>query len=336
VGKLLGHGHFLPHNKGQHPRFSVEFVEAFPEVFARVSDAPLLQELVQRHHNDREHFASEFLVQNIEDRHVRTLAALVSKADRLSSSQPGAGFEQWQDYRETALTSILERVNRVDIENPQLRYHVRTLQPPPSLEVTFPDEFPTFGQGELNQHITEFREDFHRLFQNGKIGAVDTTDFECLISYMLNVLYKYAWCIPSNTQEAIPDVSLYDHLKTTAAVASCLYLYHSDTQTLNEHEIGRADIHRFCLVAGDLSEIQKYIFDIATVGTGRGVARRLRSRSFFVQLYAETASHLILSRLGLPIGVHTIINSGGRFYLLLPNLPQVKTILDEAARSVDT
>lgn len=37
VGKLLGHGHFLPLNKGQHPRFSAKFVEAFPEVFAAVS-----------------------------------------------------------------------------------------------------------------------------------------------------------------------------------------------------------------------------------------------------------------------------------------------------------
>lgn len=261
VGKLLGHGRFLPLNKGQHPRFSAEFVEAFPEVFTRVSDAPLLRELVQRHHSGREHFASEFLIQNIKDRHVRTLAALVGKADRLSSSQPGVGSEQWQDYRETALASILERVNRVDMESPRLRYHARTLQPPPSLEVTFPDEFSAFRQGELNQHVTEFRENFHRLFQNGKTGAVGATDFGCLISRVLNVLHKYAWCIPSNTQEAIPDVSLYDHLKTTAAVASCLYLYHSDTQTLNEYEIGRADINRFCLVAGDLSGIQKYIFD---------------------------------------------------------------------------
>ena len=31
VGKLLGHGHFLPLDKGQHPRFSTEFVEAFSE-----------------------------------------------------------------------------------------------------------------------------------------------------------------------------------------------------------------------------------------------------------------------------------------------------------------
>ena len=63
VGKLLGHGHFLPLNKGQHPRFSAEFVEAFPEVFAAVSDTSLLRELVQRHHNDKEHFDAEFLVQ---------------------------------------------------------------------------------------------------------------------------------------------------------------------------------------------------------------------------------------------------------------------------------
>ncbi|MBA7564488.1 hypothetical protein ES708_06151 [subsurface metagenome] len=268
VGKLLGHGHFLPLNKGQHPRFSAEFVEAFPEVFAAVSDTSLLRELVQRHHNDKEHFNAEFLVQNIKDRHERTLATLVSTADKLSSSQPGVSSEQWQDYLETPLASILERVNQIEMESPRLRYHARPLQPTPSLEVIFPDEFPTFGQGELDQHIVEFREDFHQLFRNGKIDAVDTTDFDCLISHMLSVLYKYTWCIPSNTQDSIPDVSLYDHLKIAATVASCMYLYHSSTQTLDEHEIRQADVNRFCLVVGDLSGIQKYIFDIATIGTG--------------------------------------------------------------------
>ena len=43
-----------------------------------------------------------------------------------------------------------------------------------------------------------------------------------------------------------------------------------------------------------------------------------------------------INKLGLPIGIHTIMNSGGRFYLLLPNLPEVKMVLNETARSVDT
>jgi CRISPR-associated protein Csm1 len=201
--------------------------------------------------------------------------------------------------------------------------------------VIFPDEFTAYGQGELNRHIREFGEDFRNLFRDSGAGAVDKTDFECLISHIFNILYKYTWCIPSNTQETIPDVSLCDHLRTTAAIASCLYLYHTETDTLSEHDIARTDIDRFCLVVGDLSGIQRYIFDIASIGAGGGIARRLRSRSFYVQLCAEVAAHLILRRLHLPIAIHTVMNSGGCFYLLLPNLPETHVVLGDVQRVVD-
>ncbi|MBA7660696.1 CRISPR system single-strand-specific deoxyribonuclease Cas10/Csm1 (subtype III-A) [subsurface metagenome] len=336
VGKLLGRGHFALLDKGQHPRFSAEFVGAFQEIFSQVSDVSLLRELVQRHHESKEYFSSEFLVQSIEDKHVRTLATLVSKADNLSSSERGTRSEQWQDYRETPLASVLERVNRVGDASPQLRYHARPLCPTASVDVIFPDKITAYAQGELNRHIKEFGEDFRNLFQDSTLGAVDTTDFDCLISHVFNVLYKYTWCIPSNTQETVPDVSLCDHLKTTAAIASCLYLYHSHMQTLDEHELDRTDVNRFCLAVGDLSGIQRYIFDIATIGAGGGIARRLRSRSLYVQLCAEVAAHLILRRLNLPIVIHTVMNSGGRFYLLLPNLPETSTVLGEIQRTVDT
>jgi CRISPR-associated protein Csm1 len=333
IGKFLGRGRFSLLDKRQHPKFSADFVSAFPEVFAPVSDVSLLQELVQRHHESKQHFAAEFLVQGIQNTHTRTLATLVSKADNLSSSERGVSSEQRQDYRETPLTSVLERVNRVGGETPRLRYHARPLCPPLSLDVLFPDEFTMYAQGELTRHIKEFGEDFSNLFRG---NAVDKTDFDCFASHILNILHRFTWCVPSNTQEAIPDVSLFDHLRTTAAIASCLYLYHGETATLNEKEIRRAGLNRFCLAVGDLSGIQDYIFDIASIGAGGGVARRLRSRSLYVQLCAEVAAHLILRRLHLPIVIHTIMNSGGRFYLLLPNLPQTHATLDKIQRIIDS
>ncbi len=42
------------------------------------------------------------------------------------------------------------------------------------------------------------------------------------------------------------------------------------------------------IILGDISGIQKYVFDVAEEGGGQ--ARRLRARSFFVQLLAETAA----------------------------------------------
>ena len=53
------------------------------------------------------------MVEGARDEHVRLLATLVSTADNLSSSERGRNSEQYQDYRETALAAVLERVNRV-------------------------------------------------------------------------------------------------------------------------------------------------------------------------------------------------------------------------------
>ena len=49
------------------------------------------------------------------------------------------------------------------------------------------------------------------------------------------------------------------------------------------------------IVLGDISGIQNYVFDVAEVGGGQ--AQRLRARSFFVQLLAETAALRILRAL---------------------------------------
>ena len=336
VGKFLGRSQPQLLEKDQHPKFSADFVSAFSEVFSQVSDVSLLHDLVQHQHKDKRSSTADFLVQTIEDKHARTLATLVSIADTLSSSEQGEAAEQGQDYWKTPLTSALERLNRVGDYPPHLRYHAKPLDRPDCLGMVFPREFASYEQDELNGHIKEFGHDYSQLFLKSKRGPVDTTDFDCLISHLSNVLCKYTWCIPSSMQELIPDVSLFDHLRSTAAIASSLYLYHSKSGPLKESEVIRTDIKRFCLVVGDLSGIQNYIFDVASVGAGGGVARRLRARSLFVQLCSEIASHLILHKLNVPIAVHNIMSSGGRFYLLLPNLPETTRSVQEVQHVADT
>jgi CRISPR-associated protein Csm1 len=43
------------------------------------------------------------------------------------------------------------------------------------------------------------------------------------------------------------------------------------------------------IVLGDISGIQNYLFDVADAG-GWGQARRLRARSFYIQVLAEAAA----------------------------------------------
>lgn len=327
IGKLLQRGSFGPLDiTGRHPEVSGRFVSTFKGFFSNVADLPLLKTLVERHH-ESDQFRG-LRVQEIEDRDVRSLAYLVSKADNLSSSERGERSEQWQDFKGTPLASVFGRVSiSGDGQVAFLRYRASSLTKTKDAMPICPEDFDTYSPGEINVLLTSFGEEFREAS-----SFLDIDNFDCVVTHLLALLHKYAWSIPSNTQESIPDVSLFDHLKTTAAIASCLYQFHSDNGTLAEEQI-RGKANAFCLVVGDLSGIQDYIFDIATAGAG-GVARRLRARSLLIQLLGEVAAHKILVALDLTFA-NIIMASGGKFYLLLPNTKAAGEVIRETQHEAD-
>jgi len=331
IGKLLGRGTFKLLDKGQHPEFSATFVNAHKGSLSQVADTGLLHELVQKHHENSRAFPSEFLVQSIEDSHIRALATLVSKADNLASSERGEASEQYQDYKATPLCSVIERLDKETAGGLRLRFRANPL---PSTAANmgraiFATEFTEYQPGEMNKLLQSFGRSFSEFIKDCQDRQLD---FNCLSNHLTNLVYTHTWCIPSNTQEKIPDVSLFDHLKTTAATAACLYQYHSQTNSLDEKSVRRTETPRFLLVAGDISGIQQYIFGIT--GAAGGVARKLRARSLFVQLCSEVAAHKVLHNLQLPLW-NLLMNSGGNFYLLVPNLPPVISTLKEIQEEID-
>lgn len=79
------------------------------------------------------------------------------------------------------------------------------------------------------------------------------------------------------------------------------------------------------LILGDVSGIQSYIFDVAHDGGGQ--AKRLRARSFFIQLLAECFAFRILKTTGWPaIPDPFLINSAGKFLLKGPELEEVQCL----------
>jgi len=136
-----------------------------------------------------------------------------------------------------------------------------------------------------------------------RLGPTDAWRFT---NRALSVLERYTWCIPSATN-VIPDISLFDHLKTTAAIACCLSI---------ARERASPGDPEFLLASGEFGGIQRFIYDIEA--GQHGLARRLRARSLRVWLAAESAAHAVLRRLGLSLA-NCILSAGGRFTLLLPN-----------------
>ena len=81
------------------------------------------------------------------------------------------------------------------------------------------------------------------------------------------------------------------------------------------------------IVLGDLSGIQNYLFDIAEAGGGQ--ARRLRARSFFLQLLIECAALRVLQTLGWPSDdQHFLLSGAGKFVVSGPRHNGVEAQLE--------
>lgn len=148
-----------------------------------------------------------------------------------------------------------------------------------------------------------------------------------------------------------PNVSLYDHSRTTAALAVALWRHHTDCghppdavhdelramwdrERSSSPEASRAwSAHKILLVQGDFFGIQDFIF--AEGGqTQRSAAKLLRGRSFYVSLLTELAALKVLDALALP-PISQVVNAAGKFLIVAPNTPQAVAALQTVQRELD-
>lgn len=144
---------------------------------------------------------------------------------------------------------------------------------------------------------------------------------------LLGLLERYTWAIPSSTLDS-PDISLFDHARTSTAVAACLYRYHEAKGELDDLKAIKDEQQpKFRFLAGDLSGIQNTLFSLQSQGV-KGVNKILRARSFMMGAVSEAAVLRVLEALELPLC--TVLQlAGGRFTVLVPDLDKLETIVDE-------
>lgn len=150
---------------------------------------------------------------------------------------------------------------------------------------------------------------------------------------VLSLSERFTWAVPSSTVDQ-PDVSLHDHNKSVAAIASCLYLYHQARAELGDQgAVKNRGPTKYRFLVGDLSGIQSTLFRLSSEGVS-GAARILRARSFLMSAALEGAALLCLQALGLPPYCQ-LQAAGGRFLLLVPNLAGIEACVDRVRREVD-
>lgn len=164
------------------------------------------------------------------------------------------------------------------------------------------------------------KEFYSRIVDNilDSLKGIDLTPEK--INSLLLVLEAELSYIPSSTQTGeLRDITLYDHLKLTAAVALCIekYLNEQGENDYRSKLFANAerfyDEKAFALYSLDLSGIQSFIYDISSKAALKG----LRARSFYLELILEDIADELLDSLGL-CRANVLYTGGGHTYLLLP------------------
>lgn len=144
---------------------------------------------------------------------------------------------------------------------------------------------------------------------------------------------RFLSTVPSSTMDQ-PDVSLHDHSRAAAAIAAALYAWHAAHGSLeNTGAIRDRGIPKFRLLAGDLSGIQSTLFRLSNQRV-RGLNRILRARSFLFGMLIDAAVLLARRELCLPV-FSVLENAGGRFLLLVPNIPGIEVKIANLRRVIE-
>ena len=303
-----------------HQEHSYEFVnEDFADFFAPCGDA--FKNAIRYHHALRRYQSKGSA--NVDREQLQFIDKQVILADQLSATEREDEERESEDFVQSALISPLSRLKDATKDH---RYPLTDLKI--DRDTVIPTETVDVNRDEYEKLWNEFKKAFGKATE----GKHYTSAFYQTI---VALLHKYTARMPSATpwgqeaQKTVPDISLYDHLRTTAAIAACIgrELSEADVDTLlTDTKDSNKKIS--ALIKGDLSGIQNFLYHVLS----DGAANQLRGRSFYLQLLIEAIAHYVLKQFDLPI-TNLLLASGGHFYILAP-YTETKTKLDTIRRNI--
>lgn len=189
------------------------------------------------------------------------------------------------------------------------------------------------------------RKDYRKLW-DGFVAALENIprshrkNLALWLDHFDSLWLTYTQAIPAATAFNIkPEVSLYDHSRTTAALGVALWRWHDAAHRTDAaaaaalRERADFDEQKLLLVQGDFFGIQDFVF-AAGGETRKQAAKLLRGRSFQVSLFTEIAALRLLDGLGLP-PTSQVINAAGKFLLVAPNTEEVRSNIEAIRAEFD-
>jgi len=264
---------------------------------------------------------------------------IIAIADRISSGFDRQKFEGYNetidipDYKKTRLMTMFEHVciggkKAEPNGRGRWRYPLKQLSPASIFPVSAEKDAGQTAEEEYKNLFMAFMNDVKRVAHKDENIALWYEHFDSL-------LRDFTAHIPAVTVgTARTDVSLYDHLRSTSALAAALYRFHESTVTLDVEAV-RDDweTRKFLIVSADFYGIQDFIFSEGGE-SAKGRAKTLRGRSFMVSLFSELAAHELCDALGLP---HTsvVLNAAGKFTLICQNTKEARSVVGAAERRIN-
>lgn len=308
----------------KHVLWTYQFFYTFRELFTEAFTSDQLRQLARMaaaHHKPNSASLEERIVQ-LADHYSSGIDRTTDKGliDEFEETK-NDGKANWDNFKKVRMVSVFETI----YDEKTIRHRLPIA--PIALNRSF---FPqssadAFDQKAPDQYKTlwyEFADELTLL----STAQNRPRTVAILADTLLFLLEKYTVTVPSSTQY-LPDVSLYDHLKSTAALSLCLFDY---IQAGNQKVVAvSADDTPLLLIGGDLSGIQAFIYDII----GRSAAKNLKGRSFYLQLIVDSIVQYLLDGLKL-YRANVVYSSGGGFYLLAPNTTFVRETLPNLQREV--
>lgn len=295
IGKFWQRG--IDGDKKEHVEYSADFFESYlPEKW---QDAAYI---AYQHHE--------------EENQIDQLTEIVKLADQLSASEREEGRGQPSKTRLSPVQNSISVPKKVDdgsTEETGRKLALRRMDF--NEESLIPEKLP--GK-DLTHRYSELWDDF-----TNELSRLPDNNFDTFFANLYYLLYKYTSNVPSATWRSRPDISLFDHLRTTAAFATSL------------QETGMEE--RFIYLEGDISGVQDFIYRVSSPQTAevkKQMANRLRGRSFFLTLLNRSIADYFLEELGLPL-TNTLWSGGGHFSLILPDTSDASQIVEELSRKVN-
>lgn len=319
IGKVVQRSDKNP-RRARHQEFGKQWFEKLP-VQVRNYLGPATQDYILRHH----------LLPKTDPKYEHLDAAVLGRGDLLLVAEADnlAAGERKEDVDEIQqdfsfelyipLYSIFNKIGDRSAENAFRAYRAFDLRKQ-TKEIPFPSSPEPLKPADYRALLQSFEEG---------LREGPTSD---RVQHLLNLLEAVFSFVPSETAfkegdpRTYPDVSLFDHLKITAAVASCLYQFfrsHGKTPgQLSWEEIADRTERRYLLVAGDFSGVQDFIYTVSY----RAALKGLRARSFYLELLLEHAIAELLELFDLS-RANVIFAGGGNVFLLVPNTEGAKKVI---------